>query len=74
MGMNGVSHHVVADDLEGVAALLRWLSFMPPVLGGVPTPLATADPLDRPIAYHPGPGAATKISLWFEVLALNTSA
>lgn len=24
MGVNGVSHHVVPDDLEGVKAILRW--------------------------------------------------
>lgn len=56
MGVNGVSHHVVADDLEGVTAVLHWLSTMPPVVGGVPLTLPSADPTDRPVTYTPGPG------------------
>jgi len=55
MGANGVSHHVVADDLEGVAAVLTWLSYVPPVLGGAPPLLPGSDPADRAIAYTPGP-------------------
>lgn len=33
MGVNGVSHHLVADDLEGAATMLRLLAFCPPELG-----------------------------------------
>lgn len=51
MGVNGVSHHVVADDLEGAAAVLHWLSSMPPTLGVPPALLPTSDPLDRGIGY-----------------------
>lgn len=29
---NGVSHHVVSGDLEGVATILRWLSYIPKVI------------------------------------------
>ena len=56
MGVNGVSHEVVADDLEGLTAVLHWLGTMPPVLGTLPASLPTADPVERPIAYCPAPG------------------
>ena len=51
MGVNGVSHHVVADDLEGAAAVLHWLSSMPPTLGVAPALLPTSDPVERGIGY-----------------------
>ena len=51
MGVNGVSHHVVADDLEGAAAVLHWLSSMPPTLGVPPALLPTSDPVERGIGY-----------------------
>ena len=54
--MNGVSHQVVSDDLDGAAAVLNWLSTMPPVIGVPPCCLPTCDPLDRAIGYLPGPG------------------
>ena len=60
MGVNGVSHHVVMDDLEGVTAVLQWLSTMPPVVGAPPAPLPSADPIDRPIAYTPAAGQQTR--------------
>ncbi|GMH43409.1 hypothetical protein BSKO_11331 [Bryopsis sp. KO-2023] len=53
MGVNGVSHHTVDDDLEGVRCILRWLSYAPPVLGAAPLPLPTSDPIMRSIAYSP---------------------
>ncbi|KAJ1494721.1 ClpP/crotonase-like domain-containing protein [Baffinella frigidus] len=47
---NGVTHEVVSDDLEGVSAILSWVSFVPAVKGGVlpvlrcpPEPLGTLD-------------------------------
>jgi len=58
MGVNGVSHHVVEDDLEGCAAVLQWLSYIAPVLGGPSAALPTTDPIERNIGYLPGPGAA----------------
>ena len=39
MAANGVSHNVVADDLQGVAAVLQWLSYVPTHAGSqVPQP------------------------------------
>ena len=59
MGVNGVSHEIVADDLEGATAILHWLSTMPPIQGTSPALLPTSDPLDRSITYCPAPGKAT---------------
>lgn len=56
MGANGVAHHVVGDDLEGVLAILRWLAYVPACTGEAPPVLATADPLDRPVGYTPAAG------------------
>lgn len=56
MAVNGVSHHVVEDDLAGCAAVLQWLSFVPAVLGSQPPMLATSDPVERSIGYAPRPG------------------
>ncbi|XP_059279749.1 acetyl-CoA carboxylase 1-like [Lycium ferocissimum] len=53
MAANGVAHLTVSDDLEGVSAVLTWLSFVPPYSGGqlpISTPL---DPPERPIGYFP---------------------
>jgi len=55
MGVNGVAHQVVDDDLAGVAAALAWLAYVPATVGGVPPLLASADPVDRPVGYVPGP-------------------
>jgi acetyl-CoA carboxylase/biotin carboxylase 1 len=49
MGANGVSHFVVEDDLAGVAAVLRWLSYTAARPGDPPPRLLTADPEDRPV-------------------------
>ena len=57
MSQNGVSHHVVADDLEGVKAVLTWLSYAPPQTGSAPLPLPTSDPISRPIGYIVPDGA-----------------
>ena len=61
MGVNGVAHHVVSDDLDGVAAVLTWLSYVPPVLGGAPPLLASSDPADRDVTYYPNSGAGEKL-------------
>lgn len=53
MATNGVVHLTVSDDLEGVSAILKWLSFVPAYSGG-PLPITT--PLDfpeRPVTYLP---------------------
>lgn len=58
MGVNGVAHHVVADDLEGVKTLLGLLAFAPPELGpgGTAALLPSADPATRTIAYAAAEG------------------
>ncbi|XP_030541394.1 acetyl-CoA carboxylase 1-like isoform X2 [Rhodamnia argentea] len=51
MATNGVVHLTVSDDLEGVSSILKWLSFVPPHVGG---PLPICKPLDspeRPVEY-----------------------
>jgi acetyl-CoA carboxylase/biotin carboxylase 1 len=53
MGVNGVSHYVVDDDLEGVKTILRWLSYAPPQVGAEPARLPSADPAERPVLYLP---------------------
>lgn len=55
MGVNGVSHQTVTDDLDGATAVLKWLGTMPPVVGVPPCPLPSSDPVDRAIGYYPGP-------------------
>ncbi|GAB2292893.1 acetyl-coenzyme-A carboxylase [Dionaea muscipula] len=53
MATNGVTHLTVSDDLEGVSAILRWLSYIPPYIGG-PLPITRSlDPLERPVEYLP---------------------
>ncbi|KAK9790754.1 hypothetical protein WJX73_002279 [Symbiochloris irregularis] len=55
MGVNGVSHQTVTDDLDGATAVLKWLGTMPPVVGVPPSPLPSSDPVERAIGYCPGP-------------------
>lgn len=55
MGVNGVSHHIVEDDLAGCTAALQWLAYVPAVLGSLPPVLPSSDPIARPISYTPGP-------------------
>ncbi|CAK0731625.1 hypothetical protein CVIRNUC_000020 [Coccomyxa viridis] len=55
MGVNGVSHHIVEDDLAGCMAALQWLAYVPAVLGSLPPTLPTTDPINRAIGYCPGP-------------------
>uniref|UniRef100_A0A0E0B9J6 Uncharacterized protein n=1 Tax=Oryza glumipatula TaxID=40148 RepID=A0A0E0B9J6_9ORYZ len=53
MATNGVVHLTVSDDLEGVSAILKWLSYVPPYVGG-PLPVTKPlDPPDRPVTYFP---------------------
>ncbi|KAI3807627.1 hypothetical protein L1987_23559 [Smallanthus sonchifolius] len=52
-GTNGVVHLTVSDDLEGVLAILNWLSFVPPYVGGPLPVLVPVDPVDRPMEYIP---------------------
>ncbi|XBI75211.1 hypothetical protein VPH35_068610 [Triticum aestivum] len=53
MAANGVAHLTVSDDLEGVSAILKWLSYVPAYVGG-PLPILTPlDPPERPVTYLP---------------------
>ncbi|MBA0566424.1 hypothetical protein Golob_011244, partial [Gossypium lobatum] len=53
MATNGVVHLTVSDDLEGVSAILNWLSCIPPHLGGPIPVLNPSDPPERPVEYFP---------------------
>lgn len=53
MATNGVVHLTVYDDLEGISAILKWLSYIPPFIGG-PLPISRSlDPPVRPVEYFP---------------------
>ena len=52
---NGVSHLEVEDDQEGVAEILKWLSFVPKKVGALPASRKSADPVDRDVAWRPTP-------------------
>uniref|UniRef100_A0A7N1A1T5 Acetyl-CoA carboxylase n=1 Tax=Kalanchoe fedtschenkoi TaxID=63787 RepID=A0A7N1A1T5_KALFE len=53
MATNGVVHLTVSDDLEGVSAILQWLSYVPPYVGGPLPILRPLDPPERPVQYLP---------------------
>nr|XP_024218668.1 acetyl-CoA carboxylase 1 [Halyomorpha halys] len=50
---NGVSHRTESRDLDGVAAILRWLSFMPKDKNSPVPVIKPVDPVEREIAYMP---------------------
>ena len=56
MGNNGVSHHIVRDDLEGVLRVLEWISYIPSRTGEQVPRLLTADSISRKVAYIPADG------------------
>ncbi|XP_059630432.1 acetyl-CoA carboxylase 1-like [Cornus florida] len=53
MATNGVVHLTVSDDLEGVSAILNWLSYVPPYVGGPLPVLTSLDPPERDVDYFP---------------------
>ena len=53
MATNGVVHLTVSDDLEGISAILKWLSYIPPHVGGALPILSPSDPPERPVEYLP---------------------
>eukprot|EP01018_Ginkgo_biloba_P038670 Gb_33780 [translate_table: standard] len=53
MATNGVVHLNVSDDLEGVSAILKWLSYVPPYIGGPLPVVKPLDPPDRLVEYVP---------------------
>lgn len=52
---NGVTHEVVDDDQEGVASILKWLSFVPKQVGAPPSARDCADPVNRDVEFRPTP-------------------
>eukprot|EP01128_Nolandella_sp_AFSM9_P005972 TRINITY_DN2995_c0_g1_i1.p1 TRINITY_DN2995_c0_g1~~TRINITY_DN2995_c0_g1_i1.p1 ORF type:complete len:2209 (+),score=622.06 TRINITY_DN2995_c0_g1_i1:78-6704(+) len=53
MHHNGMSHLVVKHDLEGVRALVDWLSFVPKKTGAPLPILPSVDPIERKITFKP---------------------
>ena len=53
MATNGVVHLTVSDDLEGISAILKWLSYIPPHVGGALPILSPSDPPERSVEYLP---------------------
>ncbi|XP_071722600.1 acetyl-CoA carboxylase 1-like [Rutidosis leptorrhynchoides] len=53
MATNGVVHLTVSDDLEGVSAIMKWLSCVPAFVGGPLPILSPSDPPERPVQYLP---------------------
>lgn len=50
---NGVSHKTERHDMEGIYAMLNWLSYMP-ARKGAPLPiLSSVDPIDREVTFLP---------------------
>lgn len=52
---NGVSHEVVENDQEGVASMLKWISFVPKNVGALPAARESGDPVDRDVQWRPTP-------------------
>jgi len=50
---NGVSHELVDDDQEGVASILKWLSFVPKHVGALPASRGFSDPITREVEWRP---------------------
>ncbi|XP_074110362.1 acetyl-CoA carboxylase isoform X2 [Cotesia typhae] len=50
---NGISHVTEPRDLDGIATVLKWISFVPKNKGGTLPILTPADPVDREIGYAP---------------------
>ncbi|OIV96706.1 hypothetical protein TanjilG_09248 [Lupinus angustifolius] len=53
MATNGVVHLTVSDDLEGVSAILKWLSYVPSHVGGKLPIVKSLDPPERQVEYLP---------------------
>ena len=53
MATNGVVHLTVSDDLEGVTAILKWLSYVPSYVDGPLPVVVVPDPPERPVEYLP---------------------
>ncbi|XP_022141483.1 acetyl-CoA carboxylase 1-like [Momordica charantia] len=53
MATNGVVHLTVSDDLEGISAILKWLSYIPSHMGGDLPISRPLDPPERHVEYSP---------------------
>ncbi|KAL2838455.1 acetyl-CoA carboxylase [Aspergillus pseudoustus] len=53
MYKNGVSHMTAANDFDGVAKIVEWLSFVPEKKGALPPIRPFSDTWDRDVAYYP---------------------
>jgi acetyl-CoA carboxylase/biotin carboxylase 1 len=54
MYRNGVSHMVARDDFDGVERIVKWLSYVPRIVGGsLPVMPNFQDSWDRDIVYRP---------------------
>jgi len=56
MGGNGISHLLVDSDLEGVHAMVQWISFVPCTVDAPLPCLPITDPVDRDISFYPPSG------------------
>jgi len=50
---NGVTHEQVEDDQQGVASIMKWLSFVPKHVGALPASRKAADPVNREVTWRP---------------------
>ena len=50
---NGVTHKTERHDMEGILAILKWLSYMPASKGSPLPIIPSIDPIDREITFMP---------------------
>lgn len=50
---NGISHKVEQSDLDGVATILKWLSYIPKDKNSLLPILKSVDPIDREVEFTP---------------------
>lgn len=50
---NGVTHELVANDQDGVEAILKWLSYVPETANSVPPIVAATDLVTRKVQFMP---------------------
>uniref|UniRef100_A0A7R9U720 Acetyl-CoA carboxylase n=1 Tax=Pinguiococcus pyrenoidosus TaxID=172671 RepID=A0A7R9U720_9STRA len=52
---NGVTHQLAEDDKDGIAKIVRWLSYVPKDINSPPPRTPMSDPVDREVAWVPPP-------------------
>lgn len=50
---NGISHKVEQSDLDGIATILRWLSYVPKDKLSLLPIIKSVDPIDREVEFMP---------------------